>query len=163
MGAGEDAKGEEDMASVLMRLISSMALICGCSGGSGRGGRGSSANTPKQMFEAIVESPVPDDVTELDGGGDTWQGYRIYLVFRASDAFIQKMVSKDYELVSCSTLQRRLELSDDLDVLRDRWKAPTVKNAKCYEGESKNKWGNGLHSIVVDVAAGTVYLMGIAA
>lgn len=151
------------MAPLLTTVLPCLLLLCGCLGCSDCTGRGSSANTAKEMFEAIVDSPMPADVTELDGGGDTWQGYRIFLVFRASDAFIDRLLSKGYEPVSCSRIQKRLVLPDDLSSLAPKWSATTVKDAKCYEGESRNKWGTGLHSIVVDVQTGTVYLMGIAA
>ena len=55
-----------------------MSLVClslmACRSSSGL----SSANTPQQMFQYVVLTPIPARVTNLCGMGDILQGYSLY-------------------------------------------------------------------------------------
>ena len=58
----------------------------------------------QQMFQYVVLNPIPASVTKLEGVGDTWQVYSLYLGFTASktdiDALIPRIYAADRGLVN---------------------------------------------------------------
>src|SRR3954471_16209147 len=45
-------------------------------------------NTPKEIFEGVIREGIPTGVRELQGVGDMWQSYNVWLRFQAPDTFI---------------------------------------------------------------------------
>lgn len=132
--------------------ILSLVLLAGCTMAYGP----SSGNTAEEMFQYLIENPVPAAVTNLQGVGDTWQGYQIWLRFNATPAYIASL-TKQFTAVDCSYVGPDLELPEGYDRFTPTWN-PTFD--RCYVGEVPNTWGNGHHEIAVDTKTGTVYFVG---
>ncbi|MCX7680756.1 MAG: hypothetical protein N2508_02105 [Anaerolineae bacterium] len=122
-----------------------------------------SGNTPEQMFEALIQSPVPAQVTNLEGTGDTWQGHRIYLRFTVEPAFLEAYLANKFEAVPCDTISSYFELPDPgYDIFNPSWEPGGVTGGNCYR--SKGFVGEtwlGEQFILWDTATNTVYFYGI--
>ena len=53
-----------------------------------------STNT-EEIFKAVVFNPIPNEITNLQGGGYQWQGYRIHLRFAAPKHMRIKLLKTD--------------------------------------------------------------------
>lgn len=122
-----------------------------------------SGNTPEQMFEALIQSPLPPNVTDLEGTGDTWQGHSIYLRFKAEPAFLEAYLRDGFEAVPCDAILPYFELPNSrYDVFNPSWKPEDVANGACYrsEGFVGEKW-MGEQFILWDLETNTVYFYGV--
>ncbi len=145
-------------------------LVClACSGaisvgGCDRGGP-SSANTPQQMFAYVIQSPIPPGVTDLQGVGDTWQGYSLYLRFHATDATIDALIAKGYQPATWDRISWRFKLpSKEYDRFKPSWDPQSIVTKECYEADVSNTWtGSGSHYLVIDRSNGVVYFYGVGA
>ena len=136
------------------RLVPCLALLCmSCAPGP------SSGNTPQEMFEYLIERPVPSEVTNLQGVGDTWQGYSIWLRFNATDDYMKSLITKGFTSVPCDNVQSDFALPEHYDRFDPPW-MPVF--TQCYEGEIASTWGNGYHILGIDDASHTVYFYGTA-
>jgi hypothetical protein len=133
-------------------------LLTGCMDDGGS----SSANTPEEMFAAVIADPIPTEVTALQGVGDTWQGYQLFLRFTAPEA-IRNALFASYEETPCEDLLLRLALPDPAyDQFTPSWTPQTVIDPACYTAEVSNAWTyGGSHIILVDAATNQVYFQGI--
>ncbi|MEX1015269.1 MAG: hypothetical protein WDZ31_00885 [Phycisphaeraceae bacterium] len=129
-----------------------------------RSARPSSANTPEQMFENVVLSPVPSSVTDLQGIGDTWQGYSLYLRFGAADVDIDAIIAHDYRPTQWSNIEWRFQLPPGYDQFISQWEPSRIKEPECYEADLSNNWTHaGTHYLVIDRSRGVVYFVGFGA
>jgi hypothetical protein len=123
-----------------------------------------SANTPEQMFEHIIQRPIPASVSDLQGVGDTWQGYSIYLRFHATPDFIASFLQSGWQPIEWQRIEYRFQLPHiSYDRFTPSWAPNAVTRKECYEGHFPNSWGTGTHYLLVDRASGTLYFYGIAA
>ena len=134
-------------------------LLAGCGSGP------SSANTPQEMFQYVIQNPIPSSVTNLQGVGDTWQGYSLYLRFNASDADIDAVIGQGFKPATWQSVSRRFKLPPEYDRFRPAWKPEAISTKECYElSDVSNTWtGSGTHYLVIDRSAGTVYFYGVGA
>jgi hypothetical protein len=125
----------------------------------------SSANTPQEMFQYTIQNPVPSSVTNLQGVGDTWQGYSLYLRFNASKADIDAIIAQGFKPAAWTSISYRFDLPAGYDRFTPDWNPASISTNECYELDSvKNGWTHsGTHYLVVDRSAGTVYFYGIGA
>lgn len=122
-----------------------------------------SNNTPEEMFEALIQSPIPADITNLEGAGDTWQGHSIYLRFQATSTFIEAYIAQEFEEVPCETLVGYLELPDrSYDVFDPSWEPEKVTSGRCFrsEGPVGESW-IGQQYLLWDISKNVVYFYGL--
>jgi hypothetical protein len=119
----------------------------------------SSGNTPQEMFEYLIERPVPSAVTDLQGVGDTWQGYQIWLRFRATEEYAAILGTKGYREVPCNDVESNFILPENYDRFSPMWE-PVMDT--CFEGEILNTWGNGYHVFGFNVVTRDIHFYGTA-
>lgn len=144
-----------------MGIFSAVALTtaAGC-GGSGP----TSTNTPREIFEAVLMSPVVGGVSDLQGVGDTWQGYSLYLRFSATDVCIDSLIATGYREVYWSDIEDEFDLPPGYDRFDPPWAPGSIYDKDCYIDEVENSWtSSGTHWLVVDRENGTVYFRGLGA
>ncbi|RYD82933.1 MAG: hypothetical protein EOP84_08665 [Verrucomicrobiaceae bacterium] len=123
-----------------------------------------SANPPEQMFEHIIQSPIPPGITAIQGAGDTWQGYSIYLRFHASPNFLTSFLQSGWRRSEWPRVERRFRLpSGKYDQFAPPWSPASSSKKECYEGEFSNSWGTGTHYLLLDRATGLIHFYGVAA
>lgn len=141
------------MRALAATVLGALALGCPSTGPT-------SANSPSQMFEALIEKPVPAEVTRLEGVGDTWQGYSIFLRFEGSPELIARLTA-GLEPVACDSIDSRFTLPQGYDRFEGGW-APPLDSATCYELDAKNDWTHqGQHWLAIE--GSVVYFAGIGA
>lgn len=122
-----------------------------------------SGNTAEEMLTAVVSPPASLQVTNLQGGGDTWQGYAIYLRFEAAD-FDDFLLEDEYEPADCEAILDGLtRMSDFQDQFSPPWMPGEVEKPGCFiKSAVANSWTNfGTHYVLVDLQGDTVYFAGI--
>ena len=139
-------------------------LVCalaGCKDSSGP----SSANTPKEMFAYVIQKPIPSSVVNLQGVGDTWQGYSLYLRFNTSKADIDALIGQGFKTTSWQSISYRFKLPPGYGRFKPSWNPGSISTKECYEMSGvKNNWTHsGTHYLVIDQAGGTVYFYGVGA
>ncbi len=115
-----------------------------------------------ELFETLIGRPVPADVIELQGAGTTWQGYSIYLRFRAPSLEAAGFASPPYEPADCSRVIRILPLPESIDSpFAPAWSPSLGPDATCLEAhELVNEWtGSATHRVLQ--AGGWVHFVGI--
>lgn len=117
-----------------------------------------SNNTPEEIFRTIILDPIPPGVRDLEAGGDTWQGYRLWARF-AADADTYTALTADYHPTSCDEV--RAAMADQSKAAS--WRPQEVASPSCYRKEQvSNSWTTfGTHYLLIDEATGVVYFFGI--
>jgi hypothetical protein len=146
-------------AGLSLFVIPVLAQGCGWPDGPTAG------NTPREMFEGLIESPVPEDVREIEGVGDLWQSYNIWLRFKASDAFIESLLAQGYVRVAWEQVAGHMRLPDQSGYHRFRpsWNPEAIEGKECFAGYIRCRWSgqhSGEHFLVIDRRTGTVYFFG---
>jgi hypothetical protein len=127
-------------------------------------GSGISANTPQEMFECIIEDPIPSYVANLEGGGYTWQGYAIWLRFNASDRFIDKLRQQGYEVVDWEAISHQFEIASEIENRFSSWDPGEIKDKICFQKDVSNSWTHvGTHYFVYDRENKVIYFSGTGA
>lgn len=117
-------------------------------------------NTPEEMFEALIEKPVPTSIRNLEGYGEVVQGHNVYLKFEASDNYVKKKLIPlhEYKEVDCvDKVFNSLYPSIDISKQMIFWNIDELKKHPgiiCYAAQGyKNKWtSEGASIFVVDPA-----------
>jgi hypothetical protein len=124
-----------------------------------------SGNTPQEMFRYTIRDPIPASVSNLEGVGDTWQGYLIYLRFQTSESDIDSLIASGYQSIKCPAIADRFVLPKGYNRFKPSWNPNLLSSKQCYEADDiKNRWtGSGSHYLLVDRKSGTVYFFGIGA
>jgi hypothetical protein len=117
------------------------------------------------MFAGLIQNPVPEDVDHIEGVGDLWQGYNIWLRFHASKRFINTLISKGYHRTSWKEIARHFELPKDraYHLFTPAWSPNLIPNKKCFQGLIRCPWSQqhqGHHFLVIDESTGTIYFYG---
>ncbi|MCE5277552.1 MAG: hypothetical protein ABFD92_14375 [Planctomycetaceae bacterium] len=142
-----------------------LTLVClvlaGCDSGSGP----SSANMPQEMFQYTIQNPISASITNLQGVGDTWQGYSLYLRFNASKADIDAVIAQGFKPATWASISFRFKLPAGYDRFTPAWDPASISTKECYElSDVKNGWTHqGTHYLVIDRSTRTVYFYGIGA
>ncbi len=98
--------------------------------------------SPVNAYRALIADPIPAGVTDLQGGGLTWQGYTIRLRFRAPSLERAGFAQPPYQSADCSRLESELR-SDPFDPspFDPEWKIPDGGDPICLEWhELSNDW-----------------------
>ena len=99
---------------------------------------------PEQVFEAVIASPIPDGVSDLQAvSASGMQGYLAYARFRAPSLESVGLTSPPYKAVECQGLRLGLMLPDFIDSpFSPEW-APLEAGAQiCLEaGSVPNRFG----------------------
>ncbi len=147
--------------SALLIILALAICLAGCGFGPSSGP--TSGNTPEQMFEALIQSPLPAEVTHLEGVGDTWQGHSIYLRFQADPAFMEAYLSDRFETVPCEEILSYFALPNpNYDVFDPPWRPEDAASGICYrsKGWVGETW-RGEQFILWDSETNTVYFYGV--
>lgn len=154
-----ESNGGNAVRRLTALLLTIFALmLAGCD----RGGGPTSANTPQEMFRYTIEDPIPPGITNLQGVGDTWQGYNLFLRFGASDADIDAIIAKGYEPTTWAEVSEHFEMPESYNLFTPRWAPDSIVSKECHElvGVSNSWTGHGWHYLVIDRDSGTVYFHG---
>lgn len=122
-----------------------------------------SANTPEEMFAAVLQKPIPESITQLQGVGDTWQGYRLFLRFQAAEADIQSLLQSGYKSVDCDAISSDFRLPDpSYNRFDPPWQPPASSTNECWTTNSvSNSWtGFGTHYLLIDRENKLIYFSG---
>ncbi len=117
------------------------------------------------MFQHVVENPIPASVKNLQGVGDTWQGYRLYLRFNASKADIDAIIAQGFTPTTWTSISNQFDLPDGYDRFTPDWDPASIATKECYEYRgATNGWTHdGTHYLVIERASGIVYFQGLGA
>lgn len=115
-------------------------------------------NTPQQMFEGVLLRPVPGGVRDLQGVGDMWQSYSVWLRFRGTDEAIQQIVTDGFVRTSRADAAPHFHLPNGYDLFDPVW-APPVERCEYYRAARRCPWseGGGRQWLLIDRESGVVY------
>lgn len=133
-------------------------LLSGCGNGP------TSTNTPEEMFAAVLQKPIPASVTQLQGVGDTWQGYQLFLRFQAADADIKSLLQLGYEVVDYDAIASNFRLPDQsYDRFDPPWQPQAISTNQCWTAHSiSNSWtSSGTHYLLIDRKNKLIHFAGI--
>jgi hypothetical protein len=133
-------------------------LLCGslavsmllCVRGTAKG-RDPTGTSPHEAYRALIANPIPAAVTDLQGGGTTWQGYSIALRFRARSLESAGFTQPPYAQAECAHVYSDL-MANPLDPspFIPKWKVPEAGKPMCLVwSELSNDWTRlGNHSVL---------------
>jgi hypothetical protein len=104
-----------------------------------------------EIFERLIASPIPKEVTELQAAGITWQGYGIYLRFRAPSLAAAGFEEPPYQPVDCAEILHHFELPPQIrSLFSPEWSVPASPARSCLEAyELRNDWTTlGSHRVM---------------
>ena len=115
------------------------------------------------IFRYTVAEPLSITAAEIQGGGDTWQGYSVWLRFRPSKPLIEVLKKNDYTETPLDDVVWRFNLDPQFQGrFSPPWDAAAVKHARCFTRQSKSQWStSGKDYFLVDEDTGIVYFYGI--
>lgn len=95
-----------------------------------------------EIYAALLSKPVPETVVNLQAAGTTWQGYSLYLRFRASSLHSAGITTPPYQAVDCVAILSRLTLPATIhSTFSPEWTVPDPENGSCFEAlEIGNGW-----------------------
>ena len=115
----------------------------------------------EEAYRALIADPIPAAVSDLQGGGTTWQGYNILLRFRAPSLERAGFTQPPYLQADCAWFHSDL-IAPSLDQwpFIPKWKIPEAGNPVCLQwNELSNDWTTlGNHSALY--VEGWVFFMG---
>ena len=116
-------------------------------------------------FRSLLADPIPASVTNLQGKGDAWQGYSVYLRFNASKTDIDALITQRFKPATWASISSRFNLPAGANQFTPGWDPASISTKECYElSDVKNGWTHsGTHYLVIDRSTGTVYFYGIGA
>lgn len=145
------------------RFVLLLALVIPLGGCGSQASSPTSTKTPQEMFEVLIANPVPDHVKDLQGVGDTDQGYKVFLRFQITLLSLFPILKNGYEEVDCQAVLQHLELPAGYDRFTPAWSPETITLAQCYQSTNpvKNLWTqNGKHYLLVDARNFLTYFSG---
>jgi hypothetical protein len=123
-------------------------------------------NSPQEMFEGVIASPVPEDVSSVQGVGDLADTYYVWLRFRATNRFIDALIESGYHPAEWPEVETKVRLPNShpgYQRFNPPWAPELVAKKECYEGEPACLWSPDApptHYLVIDRSIGTVYFFG---
>ncbi len=109
------------------------------------------STSPDEAYRRLIADPIPAAVTDLQGGGTTWQGYNILLRFRAPSLENAGFTHPPYLPVDCARVYPYLATKRlDPSPFIPPWKIPEAGERVCLEwSELSNDWTTlGNHWVV---------------
>lgn len=126
----------------------------------------SSANTSEEMFTALIGHLTSMEVKDLQGTGDTWQGYDIWLRFTSTDSnFINRLIQEGYQEIPCDSANFSLP-NRNYDIFKNpTWGDLKTDEGKCFfKNKIKNAWTHfGSHYFYMSPQNNLVYFHGTGA
>ncbi|MGD9692404.1 MAG: hypothetical protein AB7G17_13285 [Phycisphaerales bacterium] len=126
------------------------------------------AERAQHLFSALVSAIPSRNVSELQGDGYVWQGHSVHLRFCASDADIDRIISRDYSPTSWEEIAHRFERPRNAWRYKPTWHPSSIAEKECYEWSQSGSeispigWGDyGWKYLVIDRTTGTVYFHAI--
>jgi hypothetical protein len=150
--------------AALMRLFSTLLMLLGLMlAGCDSDFMGPGHPPASDAFRALLSDPIPASVTNLQGFGNTWQGYGFYLRFNASKADIDAIIAQGFKPATWTSISYRFNLPDGENPFTPDWNPASISTKECYELDGvKNGWTHsGAHYLVIDRSTGTVYFHGV--
>lgn len=150
----------EHISRYFVLLMIFIAVLSGCIS---QMRRPTSTNTPQEMFEALFDQPLPDNVQDLQGVGDTEQGYTIFMRFQTGLTFLAPFLKEGYEKIDCDDVLPHLKLPAGYDRFTPSWEPESIDLPICYQSVDpvSNSWTqNGQHYFLIDARTALVYFYG---
>ena len=116
---------------------------------------------PEQVFEAVIASPIPAGVSELQAVSSSgMQGYLAYARFRAPSLESVGLTSPPYETVDCLGIGLALVMPEFIDSpFSPEWAPLDAREPTCLEaGSVPNRWAAGARNRVV-LAGGFIHFI----
>lgn len=113
--------------------------------------RDPTATSPDDAFRALIADPIPSVVSDLQGGGTTWQGYSIALRFRAPSLEAAGFKQPPYKSKDCAEIHSSIAVSSfEPSPFDPAWEIPTSGTPVCLVWhELSNTWTTlGNHSVL---------------
>ncbi len=123
--------------------------------------RDPTSTSPEEAYRALIANPIPAAVTDLQGGGTTWQGYSILLRFRAPSLESAGVTQPPYVQADCAWFRSDLKVNSlGPWPFAPEWKIPEGGNPVCLQwNELSNDWTTlGNHDVLY--VEGWVFFMG---
>jgi hypothetical protein len=97
---------------------------------------------PREIYETLIADSIPDEVSELQAAGTTWQGYAIYLRFKAPSLDVAGFATPPYQPVDCGEILVYFELPDHIrSPFSPEWALPSPPQRTCLEAHDlRNDW-----------------------
>ncbi len=120
---------------------------------------------PADMFAHLVDESGPANVTNLQGCGETWQGYQTWLRFEAEDEYIGRLIAERFKPAEWSAISYHFELPADYGhEFEPSWDPGAIPKKECYQARVTNDWTHsGEHYILIERASGEVHFVGMGA
>ena len=117
------------------------------------------------VFEHLIEKPIPSYVTDVEGAGHCWQGYAMFLKFKASDKLLKNLDENGYIETNWNDVGSYMKIPDGFKKkIKTGWHPSKIKHKKCYKNDVENDWSDlGTHYFVYDLDKQIVYFYGIGA
>ena len=121
--------------------------------------------TPEEALRTLVGPTIPASVSDVQGWGETWQGYTVYVRFTASSEDIDEIISAGFEPVAWDRIDHEFELRSNTEAFSPPWQPETVQSKECYRRSGvENDWTHdGADCLLIERSSGTVYYHGIGA
>lgn len=113
--------------------------------------RDPTTTSPEDAFRALVANPIPPVVSDLQGGGTTWQGYSIALRFRVPSLQAAGFTQPPYKSVDCTEIHSGIAVNYfEPSPFDPAWNIPTSGTPVCLVWhELSNAWTTlGDHSVL---------------
>ena len=114
-------------------------------------GEGEPPDDARAFVEALRRTPAA--VRDLQGGGTTWQGYQIFLRFRAPSLEEAGFASPPYEEIDCEGMAARMAIPESIDSpFEPPWSPGVGPRATCWQAdEIRTEWTHlGTHRVLFD-------------
>ncbi len=110
-------------------------------------------------FKTLLADPIPDSVTDLQGGGDVYQGYAVSLRFKADPEDIDALVANGYTKTEWYKIESWSELRTEHAHFDPPWAPESIEQKECYELRGvPTAWSHqGNLFLVIDRSSNTVY------
>lgn len=97
---------------------------------------------PGEIFEALFSRPLPEVVEDLQTAGRHWQGYSIYLRFRAPSLAAAGVTSPPYQPVDCSEIRFQFIIPPTIhSTFSPFWYPPGAGDGVCFRARDiENDW-----------------------
>ena len=106
----------------------------------------------EEIFRHLIADPIPIEISDLQGGGDQWQGHWVHLRFRAPARIIKAILAKRFVPCPYDRVQREMtDLHDTANLFDPPWQVDPERTTFYKEDPVSNDWThNGVNIIGVD-------------
>ena len=122
----------------------------------------SSENTAAEMFAAVMQVKEKPSM-KLQGIGDTWQGYNLYLRFKTNQEVQISILTQGYKETTCNKHDFIMP-NRHYDIFKNpSWGDLKLENGACFMlNGAKNNWTHfGTHHLHVNPKTGIIHVHAI--